>query len=182
MRIIKTERVNCACIQFRTFACGTRFSTTEPKTMESYALCIVLHIRDFFKLTFIRTSLKTSFKNSHHLFRSYYNARAAIYVSEWYLTICLPEVVEEIRKTNRQCRIILRHDNASCHTSAEATRFLEGQKIELTSYPPYSPDLAPKNFYLFPSVKNKLRGQHFSSREETVDALKTTVSETPQSE
>ncbi|GBP70739.1 hypothetical protein EVAR_51038_1 [Eumeta japonica] len=60
---------------------------------------------------------------------------------------------------------------------AETTRFLEGQKIELTSYPPYSSDLAPNDFHLFPSVKNKLRGQHFSSREETVDNFERSFSE-----
>ncbi|GBP82492.1 hypothetical protein EVAR_58538_1 [Eumeta japonica] len=36
-------------------------------------------------------------------------------------------------------------------TSAETTRFLEGQMIELTGHPPYSPDLAPNDFYLFPN-------------------------------
>ena len=38
--------------------------------------------------------------------------------SEWYTTICLPVVLQEIRKTNRRRRIILHHDNASSHTSA----------------------------------------------------------------
>ncbi|GBP35642.1 Mariner Mos1 transposase [Eumeta japonica] len=85
--------------------------------------------------------------------------------SEWYTTICLPELFEDIRKNNRQRRIILHHDNASCHTPAETTRFLEGQKIEWTGHPPYSPDLASNDFYLFPNAKNKLRGQRFSSRE-----------------
>ncbi|GBO99586.1 hypothetical protein EVAR_40424_1 [Eumeta japonica] len=46
-----------------------------------------------------------------------------------------------------------------------------GQKIELTAHPPYSPDLAPDDFYLFPSVKNKLRGQSISKNEEAVDAF-----------
>ncbi|GBP62878.1 Histone-lysine N-methyltransferase SETMAR [Eumeta japonica] len=101
---------------------------------------------------------------------------------EWYTTICLPGVFEEMRKNNRQCRIILHHDNASCHTSAETIRFLKNQKIELTSHPPFSPDLDPNDFYLFPSVKMKLRGQCFSSREEAVDALKMHVLEIPQSE
>ncbi|GBP19348.1 Histone-lysine N-methyltransferase SETMAR [Eumeta japonica] len=77
---------------------------------------------------------------------------------------------EEIRKNNRQQRIVLHYDSASCHTSFEITRFLKGQKIELTGYPPYSPDLAPNDFYLFPSTKNKLRGQRFWSRKEAVDA------------
>ncbi|GBP23713.1 Histone-lysine N-methyltransferase SETMAR [Eumeta japonica] len=92
--------------------------------------------------------------------------------SEWCMTICFPEVFEEIRKDNRQCRIILHHDNASCHTSAETTRFLEGQKIKLMGHPPYSPDLASKDFYLFPSVKNKLSGQRLSRRKKAVNAFK----------
>ncbi|GBP41752.1 Histone-lysine N-methyltransferase SETMAR [Eumeta japonica] len=102
--------------------------------------------------------------------------------SEWYTTISVPEVFEEIRKNNRQRRIILYHDNVRCHTSAETTRFLEGQKINLTGHPPYSSDLAPNDFYLFPCVKNKLRGERFSSREEAVDAFKMHVLEIPQSE
>ncbi|GBO99422.1 hypothetical protein EVAR_628_1 [Eumeta japonica] len=48
------------------------------------------------------------------------------------------------------------------------------QKIGLTSHPPYSPDLAPNDLYLFPSVKNKLSGQHFSNREETLKRSKCT--------
>ncbi|GBP93102.1 hypothetical protein EVAR_97007_1 [Eumeta japonica] len=52
----------------------------------------------------------------------------------------------------------------NCHMPAETTRFLEGQKIKLTGHPPYNPDPAPNDFYLFPSVKNKLRGQRFLSR------------------
>lgn len=102
--------------------------------------------------------------------------------SEWYTTICLPEVFEEIRKNNQRRRIILHHDNASCHTSQETTTFLDGQKIELMGHPPYSPDLAPNDFYLFPNVKNKLRGQRFSTREDAVDAFKQHVLEIPQSE
>ncbi|GBP13893.1 Histone-lysine N-methyltransferase SETMAR [Eumeta japonica] len=68
--------------------------------------------------------------------------------------------------------MILHHDTASCHTSAETTRFLEDQNIELTDHPPYSSDLVRNNFYLFPNAKNKSRGQRFSSREEVVDAFK----------
>ncbi|GBP52399.1 hypothetical protein EVAR_4682_1 [Eumeta japonica] len=44
-------------------------------------------------------------------------------------------------------------------------------------HPQYSPDLSPNLFYLFPSVKNKLRGQWFSYRQEDVDAFKMQVLE-----
>lgn len=102
--------------------------------------------------------------------------------SEWYTTICLPEVFREIRKKNKKRRIILHHDNASSHTSAQTKEFLTGQNIELMGHPPYSPDLAPNDFFLFPHIKKKLRGQRFSTPEEAVDAFKTLVLEVPQSD
>ena len=50
------------------------------------------------------------------------------------------------------------------------------------SHLPYSPDLAPIDFVLFPYVKNKMRGQRFSTPEEAVDAFRMHVVEIPQSE
>lgn len=102
--------------------------------------------------------------------------------SEWYTTICLPEVIEKIRQNKQKRRIILHHDNASSHTSTETKEFLTSQNIELTGHPPYSPDLAPNDFFLFPHIKKKLRGQRFSTPEEAVDAFKTLVLKIPQSE
>ncbi|GBP26946.1 hypothetical protein EVAR_95732_1 [Eumeta japonica] len=91
------------------------------------------------------------------------------------------KVFEEKRKNNRKRRIILHHENASSHTSAATPRFFEGQKIRRVIRRT-APDLAPNDFYLFRSVKNKLRGQHFSSREEAFDAFKMHVLEILQSE
>ncbi|GBP24867.1 Sphingolipid delta(4)-desaturase DES1 [Eumeta japonica] len=93
----------------------------------------------------------------------------------------LAEVFEEIRNNDRQFRVIPHHDNASSHMSSD-TRFLEDQKIELTGHPPCSPDLAPNDFNLVTIVKNKLRGQRFSSREGAVDTFKMHVLEKLQSE
>ena len=47
---------------------------------------------------------------------------------------------------------------------------------------PYSSDLAPNDFFLFPYVKNKMRGQSFSTTEEAVDAFRMQVLEIPQAE
>jgi hypothetical protein len=40
---------------------------------------------------------------------------------------------------------------------------------ELLEHPPYSPDLAPSDFHLFPKLKLFLAGQHFSSNQEATD-------------
>ena len=50
---------------------------------------------------------------------------------EWYATICLPVVFQELRKTNRQRRITLHRDNASSHT--QTTVFLSTQNIDLNA-------------------------------------------------
>ena len=42
---------------------------------------------------------------------------------------------------------------------------------------PYSLDLSPNDFFLFPYVKNKMRGERFSTPEETIDAFRMHVSE-----
>ena len=85
--------------------------------------------------------------------------------SDWYTTVCLPVVFQEIRKTNCRRRITL-------HTSLQTTAFLSTHIIDLMSQPPYSSDLAPHDFFLFPYVKNKMRSQHFSLSEDAVDAFR----------
>jgi hypothetical protein len=43
---------------------------------------------------------------------------------------------------------------------------------ELLEHPPYSPDLAPSDFCLFPKLKLFLAGQRFSSNQEAIAAVK----------
>ena len=50
------------------------------------------------------------------------------------------------------------------------------------SNPPYCPDLAPNDFFLFPHIKNKLCGHQFLSPEEAVDSFKKHVLKMPQVE
>lgn len=92
--------------------------------------------------------------------------------SEWYTTICLPEVFNEIRNVNKGRKIIFHRDNASAHTLAETTKYLTGQNIELMGDLPYSLDLTPNDFF-FPDLKNTLRGLQFSTPEEAGGASKT---------
>ena len=56
------------------------------------------------------------------------------------------------------------------------------QNIDLRSPPPYSTDLAPNDFFLYAYVKNKVRGQRFSTPEEAVDVFTMHVLKIPQSE
>ena len=58
---------------------------------------------------------------------------------------------------------ILHQDNASPHTAASTQLEIDLLGFEKISHPPYSPDLAPFDFAIFPSIKKQLKGYRFRS-------------------
>jgi transposase len=70
---------------------------------------------------------------------------------------------------------ILHHDNAPAHTAQSVRDFVASKQITVLEQPPYSPDLAPNYVFLFPKVKEVLKGRHFDDtdiRSNTTVALK----------
>ncbi|EZA49711.1 Histone-lysine N-methyltransferase SETMAR [Ooceraea biroi] len=63
------------------------------------------------------------------------------------------------------------NDNAPSHTSAVAMAKLHEVGFELIPYLSYSPDLAPRDFFLFPYLNIWLGGKKFSSNEEVIVAV-----------
>ncbi|CAH1966256.1 unnamed protein product [Acanthoscelides obtectus] len=101
-------------------------------------------------------------------------------IADWYITICLPKVITELRKIRR--RAILHQDNANSHTSQKTRQYLTEENVELFDHSSYSPDLSPNDFFTFLKIKNRLRGQRFQSPEEAVDAFKNAVLDLPANE
>lgn len=64
--------------------------------------------------------------------------------------------------------VLFHHDNAPAHSSAIATAKLFELRYEIVPHPPYSPDLAPSDYYLFPNLKNFLAGKKFASNSEVI--------------
>ena len=56
-------------------------------------------------------------------------------------------------------------------TSVLAMGKLRDLHYELLKHPPYSPDLAPSDFYLFPKFKLFLAGQRFFLTQEAIEAV-----------
>ena len=67
----------------------------------------------------------------------------------------------------REQTCLLHHDNAPSHTAVLTHQFLAKNKIPVIPLPPYSPDLAPCDFSIFPKMKLKLKGRRF----DTVEAI-----------
>ena len=66
---------------------------------------------------------------------------------------------------------ILHQDNAPVHVSRVVKQTMSDLNIEPLQHPPYSPDLAICDFFLFPTVKDHLRGRKFESRGELGTAI-----------
>jgi len=75
------------------------------------------------------------------------------------------DVLERLGKRVQRVRTdiaddwVLRHDNAPAHTALSIREFLAKKNIPVLPHPPYSPDLAPCDFCLFPKLKSKMKGQ-----------------------
>ena len=81
---------------------------------------------------------------------------------------------EKIRKKSlglQNKKIIFHQNNAPAHKSVLAMGKLRDLHYELLEHPPYSPDLAPSDFYIFPKLKLFLADQRFSSNQEAIAAV-----------
>ena len=61
---------------------------------------------------------------------------------------------------------LLHHDNAPAHSSLLVRTFLAKNNTVIMPQPPYSPDLAPCEFFLFPRLKRPVKGRRFPTIEE----------------
>ena len=77
----------------------------------------------------------------------------------------------------REHNWILLDDNAPAHKARITKEFHQQVCTDRGAHPPYSPDLAPSDFFLFPKLKSKIRGQHYAMiqdlQEAVEDALQT---------
>ena len=58
--------------------------------------------------------------------------------------------------------------NVPSHTALVLRDHFVKNSMHIVPQPPYSPDLAPSDFWLFPKLKRPLRGRRF----ETIDEIK----------
>ena len=66
----------------------------------------------------------------------------------------------------RHAKVIFQHDNARPRVAKVVKGTLEALNQDVVSHPPYSPDIAPSDYNLFPKMDHGLAEQHFTSYEE----------------
>ena len=83
----------------------------------------------------------------------------------------LKKYYQKRRPANGFKHVSLLHDNAPANTSAIVTAFLKKEKVTVLPHPPYSLDLAPCDFFLFPKLKAFLAGRKYQSRQALGSAI-----------
>lgn len=87
------------------------------------------------------------------------------------LRVPLRRAIRDKRPEYVRSGFLFHQDNAPVHVSQLVKDTMRDLGMEALPHPPYSPDLAICDFFLFPNVKNHLRGRKFESREELSTAI-----------
>jgi histone-lysine N-methyltransferase SETMAR len=114
------------------------------------------------------------------------------------------EFLEQVRTVNQHCYLqilarlreavrwrrpelwpddwILHHGNALAHDELAVREFLAKKSIMKLDHPPYLPDLAPCDFWLFPKLKTALKGNRFSDIADIQGHMTTILQRNPKEE
>jgi histone-lysine N-methyltransferase SETMAR len=72
----------------------------------------------------------------------------------------LKDAINEKRRGKLSRGVRLLHGNAPVHTSIAAKAAVQCCGLQELNHPPYSPDLAPSDYFLFSKLKSDLLGKN----------------------
>jgi len=90
-----------------------------------------------------------------------------------YLLVQLEDILKEKRLGKFTKRVLVLHDNAPAHRTVATQMKLTYLGFQRLYHPPYSPNRTPSDYHLFPGLKKRLKGHHFSSNPEVIFAAET---------
>ena len=91
----------------------------------------------------------------------------------------LREAIKRKRRGKLSRGVLLQHDNARPHVSKQTKETIHRLGFECVPHPPYSPDLAPSDYWLFGEMKRPLRGKRFTAFKDLEREINQWVKGTP---
>ncbi len=79
--------------------------------------------------------------------------------AKYYIKNCLKPALANVKQQRIRSGLAnmkILHDNAKPHVAKTVKNYLESEGIIIIDHPPYSPDLAPCDFWLFDKIKQQL--------------------------
>jgi len=101
--------------------------------------------------------------------------------TEYYssLLVQLKDILKEKCHGKVTKGVLFLHDSALAHWALATQKKLAYLGFQCLDHPPYSPDLAPLDYHLFPGLRKQLKGRHFSSDAEVIAAAETWLDRQP---
>ena len=91
---------------------------------------------------------------------------------------CYVDLLTQLREKMKQIQsgkltrgVLFHQDNAPAHTSTVVMAAIQKCGFQLVVDPPYSPDLAPSDYYHFLKMKKRLRGYNFARDDDVMNAV-----------
>lgn len=114
--------------------------------------------------------MATVFWDSEGIIMIDYLAKGKTITGRYYADLLDRFKAELLQKRPRlsPTKVLFHQDNAPVHTSTIAMAKIHELGFELVPHAPYSPDLAPCDYYLFPNLKRWLGGQKFLTNEDCI--------------
>ncbi len=92
---------------------------------------------------------------------AFFDASGAIYTSYGKQTINSARYIATLRQMRKMVRrkrpalaqeedFLYHHDNAPAHTAQATLAYMDANNFKIVAHPPYSPDLAPADFFSSP--------------------------------
>jgi len=125
----------------------TKEGEAEPQRDQEHALCVFRHSRDCTPWICPQRS----------------DRKRRVYCSVRHLREDIQRKRPELWRAGNW---LLHDDSAPSHQALVTCEFLAHNSIITLLHLPYSPDLAPCNFFLFPKMKLQLKGRRFDRPEE----------------
>lgn len=85
----------------------------------------------------------------------------------------LRRAIQNKRRGLLSRKVLFIHDNARPHAARATVNLLDQFRWDVFDHPPYSPDLAPSDFHLFPVLKGHLGGRRFANNDELENEVNT---------
>ena len=82
-------------------------------------------------------------------------------------------ILKEKRRGKFTKGILFLHENTPAHRALATQKKLAYLGFQFLDHPPYSPDLAPSDYHLFPGLKKQMQVRHSSSDAEVIAAVET---------
>ena len=110
-------------------------------------------------------NLKCSFWGAHGILFIDYLEKGKTVNSDYYTELLdrLSAKIKKKRPHMQKKKLLFQQDNAPCHKSMKTMVKLNELNFELLPHPPYSPDLAPSDYWLFAYLKKSSKGKDLTA-------------------